>query len=115
MKLLFDQHLSPRLVPRLADLYPGSAHVEMLGLDKAADEMVWIVARSNQFCIVTKDEDFSNLAVVRGFPPKIVWVQLGNCTTTAIEIALRLEYDALREFERDATLGTFVIRRLKPA
>ena len=28
MKLPFDQHLSPRLVARLADLFPDSAHVQ---------------------------------------------------------------------------------------
>ena len=28
LKLLFDQNLSPRLASALADLYPGSAHVQ---------------------------------------------------------------------------------------
>jgi predicted nuclease of predicted toxin-antitoxin system len=28
MKLLFDQNLSPKLVNRLADLFPGSCHVQ---------------------------------------------------------------------------------------
>jgi hypothetical protein len=32
MKLLLDQSLSPRLVQRLADLYPDSSHVFLLGL-----------------------------------------------------------------------------------
>jgi hypothetical protein len=33
MKLLFfDQNLSPRLIDRIVDLYPGSLRVEMLGL-----------------------------------------------------------------------------------
>lgn len=37
MKLLFDQNLSPRLVDRLADLYPHAAHVDILGLGEADD------------------------------------------------------------------------------
>ena len=41
MKLLFDQNLSPRLVTRLTDIYPGSSHVFLLGLDKAEDSEVW--------------------------------------------------------------------------
>ncbi len=35
--LLFDQNISPRLISRLADIYPGSAHVFMLGLGSAMD------------------------------------------------------------------------------
>lgn len=35
MKLLFDHHLSPSLVRRLRDLFPGSEHVWNLGLDEA--------------------------------------------------------------------------------
>jgi len=38
VKLLFDQNLSSRLVARLADLYPGSAHVQSLGLDTFSDD-----------------------------------------------------------------------------
>jgi predicted nuclease of predicted toxin-antitoxin system len=35
--LLFDQNLSPRLVNRLADLFPGALHVAQVGLDRATD------------------------------------------------------------------------------
>jgi predicted nuclease of predicted toxin-antitoxin system len=31
MKLLFDQNLSPKLVRRLADLFPDSSHVQAVG------------------------------------------------------------------------------------
>jgi predicted nuclease of predicted toxin-antitoxin system len=39
MKLLFDQNLSPRLVERLASIYPGSSHVEKVGLGKELDRI----------------------------------------------------------------------------
>ncbi len=41
MKLLFDQNLSPKLVNRLADLFPGSIHVLSVGLDCADDDRIW--------------------------------------------------------------------------
>jgi predicted nuclease of predicted toxin-antitoxin system len=47
MKLLFDQNLSPRLVNRLAVLFPDSAHVQSVGLDCANDDQVWEYARLN--------------------------------------------------------------------
>lgn len=40
MKLLFDQNLSPKLVKRLADVFPSSSHVQSLGLDGASDDQV---------------------------------------------------------------------------
>ena len=44
MKLLFDHNLSPRLVNRLADLFPESAHIYMLGLEQSDDREVWLYA-----------------------------------------------------------------------
>lgn len=69
MKLLFDQNISPRLVARLADLYPGSNHVYPLGLDRMMDQEVYEYARREGFLLVTKDADFSDLCMLRGFPP----------------------------------------------
>ena len=89
MKLLFDHNLSPRLVSRLADLFPDSTHLYTLGMDREADYEVWIYAQSNDFTIVTRDGDYNELLVLRGFPPKIVWIRRGNCSTSAIEEILR--------------------------
>ena len=47
MKLLLDQNLSPRLVARLADLFPDSQHVSYVGLDRASDRAVWDYARDH--------------------------------------------------------------------
>ena len=44
--------------------------------------------------IVTKDSDFPERVLIEGGPPKILWLQLGNCSTTEIEMLLR---DAHRE------------------
>ena len=71
-KLLFDQNLSPKLINRLADLYPNSDHLDLLGLGTADDALVWEHARRNGFLVITKDADFADLSVLRGFPPKVV-------------------------------------------
>lgn len=82
MKLLFDQNLSPRLVAHFADLYPDSRHVYSVGLDRASDVIVWEYAQQNGFVLVTRDVDFSELSLLRGFPPKIIWIRRGNCSTS---------------------------------
>jgi predicted nuclease of predicted toxin-antitoxin system len=109
MKLLFDQNLSPKLVNRLADLFPGSAHVQSLGLDCAGDDQIWQHARLNGFAIVSKDEDSNNLSVVRGSPPKVIWLQLGNCRTAQVEAAFRARFADIEAFETDPSAGTLVL------
>jgi len=81
MKLLFDHNLPPGLVTRLADLFPHSEHVFVVGLDCASDLEIREYAQREAFLIVTKDADFSDLCVLRGFPPKILWIRRGNCST----------------------------------
>lgn len=82
MKLLFDQNLSYRLVAKIADIFPHSAHVAALGLDKASDFAVWEFAKENGFVIVTKDSDFNDLTTYYGFPPHVIWMRLGNNSVT---------------------------------
>lgn len=109
MKLLFDQNLSPKLADRVADLFPGSSHVQLASLACASDDQVWEHARLKGFAIVTKDEDYNNLSVVRGSPPRIIWLQLGNCTTAQVEAVLRARFADIAEFEKDSSAGTLVL------
>ncbi len=109
MKLLLDQNVSPRLGETLGDLYPGSVHVQSLGLDRSPDAPVWDFARDNDFIIVTKDVDFSDRSALLGHPPKVIWVRLGNCTTSHIESALRRHREQIEAFGEDDNLGVFAI------
>lgn len=109
MKLLFDQNLSPKLVGRPADLFPGSAHVQDVGLAEADDGVVWEYARANGFAVVSKDEDYNTLAVLRGSPPKVVWLLLGNCKTARVEAAFRGRVDDLLAFDADPDAGTLAL------
>ena len=110
MKLLFDQNLSPKLVNRLADIFPASTHVQTAGLECSTDDQIWEHARLNGFAIVTKDEDYNHLGVLLGSPPKVIWLQLGNCTTAEVEARLRAHFADIEAFENDPTVGTFVLR-----
>lgn len=109
MKLLFDQNLSPRLVSRLADLYPDSQHVSFINLDQAEDRAVWKYANQNDFTVVTRDSDFSELSILRGFPPKVIWIQRGNCSTNQIEELLRSHYENITQFNEAPNLGVLTL------
>ena len=109
MKLLCDQNLSPRLVVRLADVFPDSQHVSQLGLERASDEDIWTYARDHEFLIVSKDADFSELSVLRGFPPKVLWLCLGNCTTAEIEALIRGHQAIIQQLFDDPDAGTLAL------
>ena len=98
MKLLLDENLSPRLAGLIGDLYPGSRHVEDCGLLSALDEEVWRFAAKNDFAIVSKDSDFSELSALHGSPPKVIWLRVGNCTTEHAGHALRDSFTSIQDF-----------------
>jgi predicted nuclease of predicted toxin-antitoxin system len=101
VKLLFDQNLSHKLARRLADLFPGSIHVREVGLKEAEDPIVWEYAKQQGFMIVSKDSDFHQRSFVFGFPPKVVWIRLGNCTTGEVEQVIRKNFDSIKAFAED--------------
>ena len=107
--LLFDHNLSPRLVRRLADLFPNAIHVSSVGFGAALDRDVWDYARSNDLLIVTKDMDFGELGLLLGFPPKVVWIRRGNCSTRDIEKLLRENYDAIEKLSEDTDDGILTL------
>lgn len=101
MKLLFDHHLSRKLVARVADMFPNSSHVVFHGLEEAEDIDIWGFAGSNGYTIVTKDSDFNDIAALRGAPPKVIWAHVGNCTTGEFEQVLRQNVAAIEQFLND--------------
>ena len=109
MKLLFDENLSPSLVESLEGLYPESAHVHALGLGSASDVTVWEFARERGFTIVTKDADFHERSTISGFPPKVVWIRRGNCSTQEIEAILRRRAEDLRELDGSREAGVLIL------
>lgn len=98
MKILFDANLSPALVTRLATEYPGSSHVREVSLRSAPDAQVWDYAKTHGFVIASKDTDFRERSFVEGFPPKVIWLDVGNAGTAAIEVLLRSEQQRVKTF-----------------
>ena len=108
-RLLFDQNLSPKLINQLSELFPDSAHLDALNLGTADDIAVWQYAKEKQFLIVTKDADFADLSILRGFPPKILWIRRGNCSTKDIEEILRVNYAEIENFLTDPISGILTL------
>ena len=101
MKLLFDENLSHRLAEKLSDLFPRSTHVRLVGLKSAEDPEVWQLAVADDFVIVSKDSDMHDRSLLFGFPPKVIWIRLGNCSTREVENLIRRELEKITEFVED--------------
>ena len=101
MKLLFDENLSPKLSRLLASLFPGSTHVRECGLLGEADEDVWEHARINGFTIVSKDSDFQQRSLLYGYPPKLVWLRIGNCTRQQLVQLITSHEQDIRALDAD--------------
>jgi predicted nuclease of predicted toxin-antitoxin system len=109
MKLLFDHNLSPRLVHLLAADHPQSQHVFLLSMDQSDDRQIWDYAGRNDFIIVTRDSDYNDLSLIRGFPPKVIWIRRGNCTTQEIAQILQSATRLIQQLAQDPTIGVLTL------
>ncbi len=109
VKLLLDQNLSHRLVTTLADTFPASEHVRDFDLQRADDASIWEFAKSNGYTIVSKDNDFHQRSFLYGYPPKVVWLRLGNCSTEQVAETLLENARHLSAFEADRQAAFLVL------
>ncbi len=73
------------------------------------DPIVWDYAKDNNLMIVSKDADMHDLSLVFGKPPKVIWLRLGNCSTSQVENLLRQNFDAIKLFYEDENLSLLAL------
>ena len=98
MKLLFAQNISYRLIRKIKDIYPNAKQVRELGLENSTDNEIFEYAKKNNYSIVTFDSDFCDLNILKGFPPKIIWIRTGNTTTKNLEIIIGQKFELINSF-----------------
>jgi predicted nuclease of predicted toxin-antitoxin system len=76
--------------------------VRDVGLKGADDPEVWDYAKRNDLMIVSKDSDFHQRSFVFGAPPKVIWVRLGNCSTSDVEGVVRKNFAAIKAFAENS-------------
>ncbi len=109
MKLLYDNNLSHKLVARLNDIFPGSTHVMMENLDESEDQIIWLFAKKEGYTIVTKYADYNEISVLKGFPPKIIWLTIGNCKIQDVERIIRNKTIVINDFYQNENTGIIEI------
>ena len=109
MKLLFDENLSPHLVTALGASFPDSQHVDLVGLRGQPDTTIWEYAGRQGLCIVSKDNDFRQLSFLKGPPPKVIWLSVGNAGTDAIADLLQRSLPQIEALEANPEEGLLVL------
>jgi predicted nuclease of predicted toxin-antitoxin system len=109
VRLLFDQNLSPELPLVLSDCFADAHHVRTTGLSAAPDSEVWAYAMRENCAIITKDSDFRQRSFLYGYPPKVIWIGLGNCSTSTKENLLRRRRGEILEFLSHRTKAFLVL------
>ena len=110
MSLLLDENLSPRLVARLGDLFPGLTHVSLVGLKQANDRTIWEWARASRYAVVTADADFVAMARTAGTPPKLVHIERCDFPLRVIEDLLRRNAIRIAEFLKNPESRVLALR-----
>ena len=98
MKILLDENLSDRIIPRIIDLYPNAERVKTLALTNTDDAIIWEYAKLNDHTIVSKDADFHQRSLLYGHPPKFIYLRVSNCSTLKIVRVLRDNFDTIIQF-----------------
>lgn len=109
MRLLFDENLSPRLVRLTAADYPLSVHVRDVGLKGHDDDDLWQLARRSGYAIASKDTDFRERSYVEGFPPKVIWLDVGNAGTQVVAQPLIDERERATAFDVDDEASVLIL------
>lgn len=110
-RLLLDENLSPRLASALSEWFPGSKHVRDVQLKGQSDHQIWEFAAENGYTIVTKDDDFRALSLLRGAPPKVIWLVVGNTSTAEILRILTAHTTAIEAFINEPITSLLTLRK----
>jgi predicted nuclease of predicted toxin-antitoxin system len=98
VSFLLDQNISYRVVSLLSGAFENIKQVRQLGLVDASDLEIWQYAKLNSFTIITFDSDFIDFAIMKGAPPKIIWLRFGNSSNLKIVNKLISNKAIINEF-----------------
>jgi predicted nuclease of predicted toxin-antitoxin system len=81
---LIDNQLPAALAHWLRAQAQQAEHVLEIGLGQSSDTAIWQHAAKLDAIIVTKDEDFAQLTILRPDSVSVVWLRVGNCRTAVL-------------------------------
>jgi hypothetical protein len=112
--LLFILALVP--APALADVFTfqtPSGNIQCSGGEDfggTSDVICEIIQRNGPPALPQPAACPGPWGLLLGFPPKVIWICRGNCSTSDIEQILRQNYDLIQTLEQDESVGILLLR-----
>ncbi len=78
-RFLVDNQLPAALTHWIESQGYIAEHVGSLSLAQSPDPTIWTHAAQTVAVIISKDEDFAQMTLVRPEPVSVVWLRFGNC------------------------------------
>ena len=92
-KYIIDANL-----PYYFSLWNSEEYIHVIDINpQMKDSEIWEFARENNLTIITKDADFTNLALLEKSPPKVIHIKLGNMTMKEFHRAIDNIWDEVLE------------------
>jgi predicted nuclease of predicted toxin-antitoxin system len=99
VKLLLDENLSWRMIKQLQPFFAAVVHVSELKISQPADDIsIWNYAKQNDFTIISKDDDFEKIVLLRKAPPKLIYLKTFNLSTKGLVDLIIENKEKLVEF-----------------
>ncbi|MEN2400511.1 DUF5615 family PIN-like protein [Flavobacterium sp. MC2016-06] len=99
MKLLLDANISWRIVKLVGNDFSNCFHSKDIKINQPAKDIeIWEFAKQNQFTILTHDDDFEKLLLLKGAPPKVIILKTFNKNTKEIAELLISKKEIIESF-----------------
>jgi predicted nuclease of predicted toxin-antitoxin system len=95
LEFIVDAQLPPALAGWLRDRGHRAAALRELGLTGADDRTVWELAVQRGAIVVTKDEDFAQLAARGSSGARVLWVRTGNVINRLLLVQFERAWSAI--------------------
>lgn len=109
MRLLLDENISSKLVRFLTKDFPESSYIDLLKMQGTTDTNIWEYAKTKDYIIVSKDNDFRQRSFLFGSPPKVIWLSVGNGGTKIIKELLLKNIITIRNFSQESESGLLIL------
>ncbi len=98
IKLLLDENISFKVAKGIKEFFEEVNHLSDLRLINSSDIDIWQYAKNNHYSIITFDSDFIDLSLLYGFPPKVIWLRMGNSSSIEVISKLRASQLIINDF-----------------
>jgi predicted nuclease of predicted toxin-antitoxin system len=82
-----------------------ATHVLQLELARSDDQLIWDYAVREGAVILSKDEDFARMRVLREQAVQVIWLRTGNCRTAVLLATMERTWPLItQQLDAGATL-----------